>query len=153
MNRLLKKQNGFTLVEVIVAVTILLVIAFAFVPLFSTTFANIFAYGEKDRAMSFASDQMEELYAIQPLSSNPDEAKSEVEDKLEEGVHIEDRDNLYKLVSENNNYGADWKFNYYLGEKKPVVDDDNIEGYQVDVVVFYHDGERYVELTSFVRSD
>jgi len=55
----LKKQEGFTLVEIIVALAILVIVVFSFTTLYSTTFSGIFRAGDKSKALFEAQDQMD----------------------------------------------------------------------------------------------
>ena len=132
-------KKGFTLVEVIVSMAILALIATAFVPLFGFSFTNIFSYGERDKAMSVASDIMEELYAEQPLPDN---------------FSIDDIEG----IDENSDYfiyNSESRFKVLKLEEDFDIDGDNITGYKVTIEVPYKDGdkERDVTLTSFVRGE
>jgi len=139
--KLVNNQKGLTLIEVIIAVTILTIIAVAFIPLFSTSFSNIFAYGDKDLTMAYASDQMEMLYSRQPFS-NVDELKN----KLSGGQSVDTRDDLYS-------YNPDYDFNYYIEGVNISDGDTDINGYKVTIVSFYREGDRKVELSSFIRGE
>ena len=131
MYRLFRCKKGFTLVEILVSMAIIAILAMAFFPLLSTSFVNIFAYGERDRAMTAASDIMEHLYASQPFD---DEDEEDIEDEIED-----------ELAANYDDY--DFHAN---GEEKTIK---NVEGYKVTIEVRYQDGEREVTLTSFVRGD
>ena len=50
-NKILKSEQGFTLVEVIVALAILMIIVFAFTQLFTTSFSGIFVAGRKSESL------------------------------------------------------------------------------------------------------
>ncbi len=144
MIALLRTQKGFSLIEVIVAVSVLVILAFAFVPLFSTSFANIYTYGNKDQAMTFASDQLEILYASQPFSEVADITNLL---QSEDGQEISSSDDLYI-------YDQNYSFNYRIVDSFTPIDGNNsVEGYSVTIVVFYHGGERHVEISSFIRGD
>lgn len=138
--RAFKKQDGFTLVEILVAVVVLLIIATAFVPIFRTSFVNIFTYGQRDKAMALASEKMEIFYARQPLDNN------EIDKILEElsGNYISDLNNLYNYQNNDYNYTYEDTF-------MPVEGENNIIGYKITIVAFYISGDRYIELSSFVR--
>ena len=138
--RALKKQDGFTLIEVIVAVVILLIIATTFVPIFRTSFVNIFTYGHKDKAMALASEKMEIFYANQPLDN------TDITNILGElnGNYVSDVNDLYTY--QNNDYNYTYKDTFM-----PVEGEDNIVGYVITIVSFYQNGDRYIELESFVR--
>ena len=143
MKNFLLKNKGFTLVEVIVSMAILALIATAFVPLFGFSFTNIFSYGERDKAMSVASDIMEVLYAEQELDLNPGSSYDDYDDYIE------------GLIDDYTEYakGVDYK----LKEVKKMDNENNgdidIKGYKITIEVPYKDGERHVTLTSFVRGE
>ena len=138
MYKLIKTSKGFTLVEVIVSMAILVLIATVFVPLFGYSFTNIFSYGERDTAMSVASDIMEELYAEQPLQAGS----------------IADIDSIEKDNSDYFIYNDESEFNVLEFEEDfDVVENNGITGYKVTIEVPYKDGDRHVTLTSFVRGE
>ena len=126
----MKNTKGFSLVEVIVSIAILSVLAISFVPLFGGSFENIFTFGQRDQTTSYISDAFESLYAEQPYSSEND-----IEDIL--------------VV-----YESEWDhdFDFSVEAKIPGSDFDN-EGYKVTIEAFYRDGERSVELSSFIRGE
>ncbi len=138
--RAIKKQDGFTLIEVIVAVVILLIIATVFVPIFRTSFVNIFTYGQKDKAMALASEKTEIFYARQPLDNND---ITNIIDELS-GNYVSDVNDLYSYQNNNYNYTIEESF-------MPVENNTNISGYKITIVAFYLKGDRHVEITSFVR--
>ena len=53
-------EKGFTLVEVLVAIFILMIVIFAFTGLFTTSFVGIFSAGNKSNALYGAQADMEE---------------------------------------------------------------------------------------------
>ncbi len=144
-----KEQKGLTLIEVMIALAILGIIVVAFMPLFGVTFANIYSYGSRDEAKAKAAEQLEELYAEQPF---PFEGDPDIVGTLKEGVdeyqgeHIEGSENdLHTPPKE-----AD--FNFSVEENfEPMENEEDVKGYKVTIVFFYQDGERHVELTSFIR--
>ena len=133
---IIKNEKGFTLIEVIVSVVILSILAVSFVPLFGFSFTNIFSYGERDKAMSVASNIMEELYAEQPL---------EEEFSVTDIAGIEDNNDYFIYNGEN-------EFKLEKDEVL-VVDSADITGYKATIEVPYKNGERHVKLTSFVRGE
>jgi len=155
MKNFLLKNKGFTLVEVIVSMAILALIATAFVPLFGFSFTNIFSYGERDKAMSVASDIMEELYATQPFSE-----ESKIADFINDDLDLEDLDGNKIAGNEVDNenelrddYDNKNVFNYLVKDNNMEINGTEINGYEVTIVVFYKNGERHVTLTSFVRGE
>ncbi len=136
----MKSQEGLTLVEVIIAIMLLVIIAAAFVPLFSTSFANIFTYGHKDRAMASASELFEELYANQPFAN-----ADAIEVILGSSYKVEEED----LTDYSGN-----DYNYHIEESfQPISGVADVDGFKVTIVYFYQDGDKYVQLSSFVRGD
>ena len=129
LRRLQQREKGFTMVEVLISMAIISLLAMSFIPLFSSSLVNIFAYGERERAMTAASDIMEHLYARQPF----DNGEPDIEELINEN-------------NENNKY-EDFSFDDEID--KEVIED--VEGYKVTIEVKYQNEERKVTLTSFVR--
>lgn len=137
MFRLLRCKKGFTMVEILISMVIIAVLAMAFIPLFSTSFVNIFAYGERDRAMTAASDIMDHLYARQPFENENEEEIGEIiTDELANGYE--------DFVINDDNDNKD-----YVKEKEIK----GVKGYKVTIEVKYQNEERDVTLTSFVRGE
>ncbi len=60
---LVKSNNGFSLVEIIVAIAVLLIVVFAFTTLFTSAFGGIFTQGRKSGALYDEAQQvLEQLY-------------------------------------------------------------------------------------------
>lgn len=129
-------QSGFTLIEVIISIVMLSIVVLSFLTIFSTSSINIFSFGNKNSAMNVASDTMELLYSSQPYSDS-----SLVVDRLLllGGKHTEP-------ISHNH---AGKNFNFSVKDATLL----GIDGFNVTIVAFYKNGERYVELTSFVKGD
>lgn len=149
---LIKDKKGFSLVEVIVSMAILSILAVAFLPLFGTSFANIFLFGEREGATSYASDKLELLYAGQPFAS-----EGELKGVLDNGANGQDCSggDLY-------DYDSGYDFNFCVEETTQPIDNYGsviepgeglLEGYKVTIVVFYNNGESHIELSSFIRGD
>ncbi len=63
LSSLVKTNHGFTLVEIIVAVAVLLIVIFAFTTLFTSAFGGIFTQGRKSEALyDEAQQELEQLY-------------------------------------------------------------------------------------------
>lgn len=58
------KENGFTLVELIVALAILSIGIFAFSYMFSSSFANVFTAGRKSSSLLSAQEELELQIAV-----------------------------------------------------------------------------------------
>lgn len=56
-------EEGFTLIEVIIAITILMIVIFAFTTLYTTSFSGIFSAGRKSEALFLAQEAMDNLIA------------------------------------------------------------------------------------------
>lgn len=59
MFEVINNRRGFTLVEILVALSILSIIIFSFAPLISSSFSNIYTAGRKSDALYQAQEQME----------------------------------------------------------------------------------------------
>ena len=137
------KQNGFTLVEVIVSMAILSILAVTFLMTFTTGFTNIFASGNKNEAMTLASDKLELLYAKQPISD--DDIVSLTDSDIFNGKFIEENHDALYEYDKDFDYDEEGAFNFTVEAKEL--------GYKVTIVSFYQNAERYVTLTSFVRGE
>lgn len=63
-NQFLVDSKGFTLVEVLVAMSILMLVVFAYTALFTSSFEGIFRAGEKSEGLFLAQKNIENLVAI-----------------------------------------------------------------------------------------
>lgn len=59
----INNHRGFTIVEILVALSILSLVIFSFSPLISNSFSNIFTAGRKSNALYQAQKQMENKFA------------------------------------------------------------------------------------------
>ncbi|GEM_PF-2689314 len=85
----LKRENGFTLMEVLVAVTILSIVTAAFVTLFSSSFQGIYSMGHRTEAMLKVQKHMEIVLEIAKQSSDYADFDGQVEVMtLPEGMEI-----------------------------------------------------------------
>lgn len=57
----LKKENGFSLVELVLAISILLIVVAAFTLLFTTSFSGIFTAGHKSKSLFEAQELVDNL--------------------------------------------------------------------------------------------
>ena len=72
MKRLLFNQDGFSLVEILVAFVILLIVITAVTPLFTTSYAGIFRAGRKSNALYQAQRDIESAINVgTALNSDP----------------------------------------------------------------------------------
>lgn len=134
LNLLIKNKKGLTLVEIIVAIAILGIVSVTLISVLTTGFVNIVMSGERDRAMSVASNIMEELYANQPLD-------------LSHGEHTDVKDYiLEEYLKESTFYEYDFEL-----EDVTTISEESYQGFEILVKVFYNDGNRHVRLRSFVR--
>lgn len=62
-SKIVKSQKGFTLIEVVVALAILVIIVFSFTIMFTSSFSGIFRAGHKSRALFEAQEEMDNKIA------------------------------------------------------------------------------------------
>ena len=142
INYLKIDEKGFTLIEVLVALTLLIIIAFAFIPLFSSSFFNIFTYGHRDKAVAQSSEYLEVINANSTYASK--------------AAVIEDLDDMggYSIEPSGDSlsdHQPGYSFNYHIEENiEPYA---GVTGFKVSVSVFYRAGDRHVTLTTFVREE
>lgn len=140
MQHLIKTQKGFSLVEVMVSMFILVLIAAVFINIFGSSISNIFVSGNKNEAMTVASKNMDLLYAKQPFDNN----------ESIENILGSNGGNLVNDVGDVTEYKNN-EINFYIDSVTDVYD--NVNGYLVTIAVFYSNGERYVILSSFFRGE
>ncbi|QNO16114.1 prepilin-type N-terminal cleavage/methylation domain-containing protein [Alkalicella caledoniensis] len=124
MHRIVNNNKGFTLIEVIISILIISIIVLAFLSIFSNSVINVFSMGNKNTAMVLASDIMEILYGSQPFENIGQ--LNEFLDSLE------------------GNFSYSVQQSTLLGE---------IDGFNVTIVAYYKNGDRSVELKSFIRGE
>jgi len=125
--------KGFTLVEVLVAMTVLTILVVCFTFTYGWSSENIFLMGEKSRAIANAQEAIERLYV-------------NIDDEV--GLkRVDSPDELFAYdENETGNYYVKSNVSYMLEGKE-------VEGYKVIAVVFYKNGERNVKISSFIMKD
>ena len=137
MRQILTEQKGMALVEVLVSMAILVIIALAFILVYTTAFSNTYAFGKKNAAMALASEAMEALYAIEPAAEGTIAAKL----SSLNGNQVSSRDELYLETGHD--------FNYLI---EPVATlNGATRGHKVTIAVFYEAEQRHVTLATFIR--
>lgn len=123
---MLAREDGFTLIEVITALAILVLVVASFAALFTTSNASIFYAGEKSKALAIAQGIMEGLKQL------PHEQLV-----------------LYSPFQEGVKDGYRWQL--YLEPAEIAFAQDFIGGTIVTVVVYYLESNYKVKLSSFVK--
>ena len=139
---LLKKQNsnkGMTLVEVLVAITILLILVIAFTNLIGWNFTNIFIMGEKSKAIAKAMEKIDQLKAIVGNAVDSDGAIAAMQNTDIGWVESED------LLDETTKECV-----FYFETKNEEVNGTMVNGCEVTVVVYYQDYKFHIKLDSFI---
>ena len=135
-NNFFKKMlgiKGFSLVEVLVAITVLTITIVSFTFVYGWSFENIFLMGEKSTAVAKAQNALERMY----ININDDKIDLQ---------RVISPDDLY-TYSESGNYYVEENVTYTLEE------DEDVVGNKVTVVVFYKNGERHVSLSAFILNE
>lgn len=131
----LKRSEGFTLIELLASIIILGLIAVAFVNIFSAGFGSIFFAGNRDRAMSYASEVMEQLYRVHGNAGFEGNTMAVIQGVVDD---VQARASGYAIE-------------YSLPPSVEPFADHEQDGYKVTVTVRYNDGDGKVTLTSFFR--
>jgi prepilin-type N-terminal cleavage/methylation domain-containing protein len=131
------KDKGFSLVEVMVALAILSILAVAFIQLMGWSFTSIFYEGEKSKAIASAKEKQEELAAMGNL----------------EDINLSDPEYVSSgnLLVYNETVPLKRRF-YYFADTRPI-EDEEVDGYEIAVVVFYGEGKFHVKITNFIWKD
>ncbi|GBF32766.1 type IV pilin PilA [Desulfocucumis palustris] len=124
----LHNNKGLTLVELLVAMSVLVILTIAFTAFFGQNITSISESGQKSKATAEAEKKLERLHhSMDDYDSDPEYVSSE--------------NVLTKNPNRDRNFSVD-QVTYVDGE---------IQGYKVTVVVFYKNGERHVTMTSFIE--
>lgn len=122
-------NKGFSLVEVLVALAILVILVAAFTNFFSWNIISIIDNGQKSQAVAEAEKKLEQLYYS-------------MDNYVDDPEYVSNcNDILVKQPDRNCNFCV---------EEVTYIDGD-VEGYNVTVVVFYKNGERHVDIHDFVE--
>ncbi|MTV49378.1 prepilin-type N-terminal cleavage/methylation domain-containing protein [Heliobacillus mobilis] len=132
-------NKGMTLIEVLVAITILTILIVSFSSMLSINFSNIFIFGEQSKAIAKAKEKTDELYSIVWSANNPATASAALTNPSIGWKR--DYDSLFESPTTA----------YYFETKTKTVDGTPIQGYEVSVVVPYEEGKYHVELKSFIE--
>jgi len=127
--KLFSSNKGFSLVEVLVALTVLVILIGAFANFLGWSVTSIFDDGQKTRAIAEAEKKLERLYYSMDNYASDQEYVGNCNE-----VTVKDPNRIRNFcVEEVTHVGG------------------NVEGYNVTVVVFYKNGERYVSISSFIE--
>lgn len=66
MTKIRKKAHngGFSLIELLVSVTLLFILAAGFIPLLTNSYAGIYLAGEKNKSVNLAQGEIEKMFSI-----------------------------------------------------------------------------------------
>ncbi|KAF1086571.1 hypothetical protein SPSYN_00290 [Sporotomaculum syntrophicum] len=124
-------NKGFSLVEVMVALIVLVIMVGAFVNFFGWSITSIFADGEKTRAVAEAEKKLEHLH-------------NSMDNYYTDTEYVNDYNDVFIKY-------PDRVRNFCVEEVTRL--NGIVEGYNVTVVVFYHNGERHVSVSSFIEGE
>lgn len=136
----IKSYKGFTLLEVVISIAIFSVIMVALINAFSSGMMNIYASGNKTKAVEKAQSYIDSVWEASVNGSiKAVTLDNDMKNVLGSGNYCSDTSKLY--LSE----GKDMKFHYIANE--------NIDGknyVKVTVVVFYQNHKRNTSITSII---
>lgn len=140
--KVLQNTRGFTLIELIASMAILAMLVTAFVGLFGNSFAGVFSAGNRDVAISYASEVMELLYRQQEqepgLVGSEEDVKDITEDFIEAVLGTQSSGFTMKPIVEK-------------VESTNHEDETLFTGYRITLEVQYNGAEKVTTLTSFFR--
>ena len=146
--KILRKKEGFTLVEVIVTILLIAVVSTILLYLFTDSFKNIVHSGQKDEAITRNSDILDIIYSLEEPDSESEYdsfsinyIKNELTKYIDDLEYVSDCSNL----SNNPN---NVKSRYCI---ETIDNADGTVGYNIKTITFYLNGERSVTHTSFIR--
>ncbi len=126
----LRQNNGFSLVELVVAMTVLSILVAAFATFFGWNLTSVFEDGQKSKAIARAGDKLERMSSSM---ENYEESIPGLE------LYVENYENVFTYQN--------CDLNFYV---KEVIEPDDLD-YNVTVVAFYLDGERYVSFHKYIE--
>ncbi|SFF92909.1 prepilin-type N-terminal cleavage/methylation domain-containing protein [Desulfotomaculum arcticum] len=133
-------NKGMTLVEVLVSIMILTILVVAFTNLIGWNFFSIFSMGEKSKAIAKAVEKTDQLNALVWNADDAEAAEAALQDPANGWVDFND---LPEEVTEDCVYS-------FTKVTDREIDGTLVDGYDVTVVVFYHDFKFHVKLDSFI---
>lgn len=115
MNKLPSRNNGFTLIEIIVAIALLGIISISIFPAFSNIFSSIFSSGDKTVSTFSAQKDITEVITNtnEPSSIN---TQSDVNIKLGTATTVKAtmKSSIYKYKQPNNTKQNEVIVDYYI---------------------------------------
>ncbi|MEW5922015.1 MAG: prepilin-type N-terminal cleavage/methylation domain-containing protein [Bacillota bacterium] len=133
-------EKGFSLVEVLMAMAILCIVVVAFTQLMGWSFTNIFAQGEKSRAIAATAEKVDRLSYVIAGSDTPEvemaadpERVAQYADLLDKNIPLERR--------------------FYFEAAEKLLDGINVAGYNVTVAVYYQDYRFHVLFEQFISKE
>ncbi len=131
--KILTKKDGFTLIEIIIAVTVLGIILVPLLGIFTKCFINVIAMGNKTRAVEKAQAVIHYIYSErtfdQTVLTSLFDINSKVDSELEKSTYNSKKPINYSVVD------------YSIGDKLFK---------KVTVLVFYQNGTKYITLSALV---
>ena len=134
----LNNNKGLTLVEIVLAVTLLGIVAVSFGMVFSGSHKFIYELGDRTKALTLASTALDKLYAV-------DVAQIADNNRLASLVGASYAANEQDLTK----YTPGVNMKIYRTPATPV---NGADGCWISVAVFYRNGTQYVTLTSFFKT-
>lgn len=127
------QKNGFTLVEIVIAIVIIGIILVPLTGVFTKGFANVINMGNKTRAIAKAQAVIDYIYSERTYDflalSSVFDIDSKVDDHLENSTYNHEKPINYSVID----YDIDGK----LFKK-------------VTVLVFYQNGDKYITLSALI---
>lgn len=136
MKKKILTNTGFSLIETITAVVILSIVVFSFVLIFSDGVMNIFQLGNKDHAITMASEVFELIYSTK--TENNQEAIINIENLV--------ADKITAIFGANHNVTKEIETAF-----QPTKTSSIEAGYRVKLTIPYY-RNRTISLESFFRS-
>ena len=148
-----KNENGFTLIEVIVTIALVAILGTILFLLFTNSFSSILFSGQKDEAITEASNILDALYSVQPIESNNNisDIESAIDSHLSTLLSSEVYSRLSSVDCSNLKVSANSNVIRYCIDNQNEDGTLMTDGFNIEVIVFYLNGNKHVSLTSFIR--
>jgi prepilin-type N-terminal cleavage/methylation domain-containing protein len=138
-------HNGFTLIEILIAMAILLIIVVAFLSVFTNSFIAIASMGDKSRASADAQKIIDRVYGEGDLSG-ASELRASISSIVQEiePNNFEDYTDKIGLFDEENSNGK--KIRFYITSTEDLIIKNNV--FILTLRVYYQNNKKHVTISS-----
>jgi prepilin-type N-terminal cleavage/methylation domain-containing protein len=138
VGNLIRNQKGLSLIEMLVSLAVLSLFVVVVIQLVGFNLTSTIITGEKGQANAAAQRALERITAM-------------VDNSVPLTEITEMTDPEYVDLDEIYTYTQDLKPRFFVESTSNQVGEETVNGYEVTVVVFYRNGQAYIELPRFIE--